>query len=176
MESNAPAGTAGRRTVLRGLSIFSAMLAVFLVGTPVGAAAADRGPARIVLVSKTTSARVTDKPPKGPSAGDRTHETSRLFNGVPQFGKRTGAAVGRDEATTLLRSITNQTMTGVAHLPGGTLVIQGRLRRDPARGGLVVPVTRGTGEYAGARGTVWIVLVRNPVRTLNVYELKYGAR
>jgi hypothetical protein len=127
-----------------------------------------------VLVTKLISSHVTDKAPKGPSAGDRSQERTRLLNAVPQFGKPAGAVVGHDQGTTVLDSKTSGRMTGITYLPGGTLVVHGRVRADRERGGIVAPVTRGTGRYSGARGTIWIVRVRNPNRVLNVYTLKYS--
>jgi len=158
---------------VRPFALIGAVLALFLLGSSTGAAA--RGPARIVLVVKPISSRTTDKPPKGPSAGDRTVEATRLLNAVPQFGKPAGAVVGRDQGTTVLDSRTSATARGLAFLPGGTLTIDGRIKPDRAHGGFTIPVTRGTGAFAGARGTLWVVRVANPTRVFNVYTLRYGA-
>lgn len=123
---------------------------------------------------KPASLHVTDKKPKGPSAGDRSVETTKLLNAVPQFGKAEGAVVGHDKATIVLKSRTSATMTGVTYLPGGTLTVRGRLTPDP-RGGVIAPVVRGSGTFKGARGTIWIVRTTGPTRVLNVYALRYSA-
>jgi hypothetical protein len=158
---------------VRPIALIAAALAFLLLGVSTSAAA--RGPTRIVLEVKPISSRTADKPPKGPSAGDRIVEATRLLNAVPQFGKSAGAVVGRDRSTTVFASPTTATTSGVVYLPGGTLTINGRVKPDRRRGGLTVPVTRGTGSFAGARGTLWVVRVPNPVRVLNVYTLRYAA-
>lgn len=150
------------------------MLVACLVGFSSGDAA-NRGPTRIVLVVKPISSRVTDRPPKGPSKGDRTREQTRLLNAVPQFGKPAGAVVGHDQGTTVLDSETGGKMTGVTYLPGGTLVVDGRIKVDRQRGGFLAPVPRGTGRFKGAKGTIWVVRVANPTRVLNVYTLTYSS-
>ena len=159
---------------MRRTSILTVLLATFLVSGSSGAAT-SQGPARIVLEVKLISSRSFDKPPKGPSAGDRSIDATRLLNAVPQFGKPAGAVVGHDKGTATLVSPTSATGRGVAYLPGGTLTFSGRIKLDRKRGGFTIPVTRGTGTFAGARGTLWVVRVPNPVRTLNVYSLTYAA-
>jgi hypothetical protein len=159
---------------MRRISILTALLAVFLVAVSSGGAT-SQGPARIVLEVKPISSRSFDKPPKGPSAGDRSVDATKLLNAVPQFGKPAGAVVGHDRGTATLLSPTSAKAHGVAYLPGGTLTFDGRVKLDRRRGGFTVPVTRGTGAFAGARGTLWVVRVPNPVRTLNVYSLRYAA-
>jgi hypothetical protein len=158
---------------VRPLAFIGAVLAVFLLGASTGAAA--RGPTRIVLIVKPISSRSVDKPPKGPSAGDRSVDATKLLNAVPQFGKPAGAVVGHDKGTATLLSPTSATGQGVAYLPGGTLTFSGLLKPDRKRGGFTIPVTRGTGAFAGARGTLWVVRVPEPLRTLNVYTLRYAA-
>ena len=134
---------------------------------------ADARLSRIEVVSKVISVRSVDESPKGPSVGDRTHEQTRLFNAVRQWGKPAGAAVGRDRATFTLVARSTVAIDGVTFLPGGTLVLSGRLRADPGRQAVAAPVVSGTGSYAGAHGSVSILQRPNPPRTVNVYALKY---
>jgi len=147
------------------------VLSVLLASAGSAAAAA---PTSIRLISVTTSVQATDRSPKGASAGDTVRETSRLLNEVQQFGKPKLAIVGSDAATsTLSRGLKTATVSGVAQLPGGTLILRGKPQPNP-RGGIVIPVVRGTGLYVGARGTLLIVNVTSPKRTLNIYTLSYA--
>ena len=128
------------------------------------AAAHDRSIV-IRLKSISVSGSVKDKPPKGLSKGDVYTGRSRLLNVVPQFGKGTGAPVGSDVSTLTLTSRTTGIVSGVAALPGGTLRFQGKGRiasNDP------IPVTGGTGRFAGAHGTLVSGSGSSP---LNTYRL-----
>lgn len=159
------------RGALRLLGLVFALLAALVLASGAFAAAP---PKVIRLVTVATSARETDRPPKGPSTGDTVHETSTLLNEVAQFGKPKSAVVGRDRAVQRLRvGPRSITVTGVATLPGGTLRFHGKVEPH-ARGGVVIPVVAGTGRYLGAKGILWILTVDNPRRTLNVYKLTYA--
>ncbi len=155
---------------MRRLAVLAA-LGLALAGAT-AAEAADGRPRTIVLYSETTSYRVTDKSPKGPSAGDTARETSRLRNAVAQLGKTVGAVVGRDRATSVLETKTRVRVSGVTYLPGGTLTFRGIARPHP-QGGFEVPVVAGTGRYTGAHGHSRVVQVENPKRVVNVYVLEY---
>jgi hypothetical protein len=159
------------RRVIRLLGLAAVVLAAF---DPSASASSAAPPTLIRLVSVTTSAKESDRLPKGPSTGDTVRETSRLLNEVAQFGKPARAAVGSDSAVQQLRlGPKSITVDGVAKLPGGTLLFRGKAERY-ARGGIVIPVVGGTGRYLGAQGTLWIVTVRDPARVLNVYRLTYA--
>jgi hypothetical protein len=147
------------------------LLAAVLAVSLAPAAATAQGTTTIRLVSVGTSDRLRDAPPAGPSRGDASVQTSRLLNAAAQFGKPKGAVVGRDRATITLTGPSSATITGVATLPGGTLSLRGAMR--VTAGGLVFPVVRGTGRYAGARGTVTITALAGQNRALNVYRLVY---
>lgn len=73
----------------------------------------------IRLKSVELTGSVKDKPPKGPSKGDVLTARSRLFNVVPQFGKRAGAAVGSDVGTLTLTSPTTGTSVVWPPFPAG---------------------------------------------------------
>lgn len=157
---------------MRALAVITAISACVAVQSASGA---DARLARIEVVTNQTSFRATDKPPSGPSVGDRAYETTRLTNEVPQWGKPVGAVAGRDQATfTIVDSKLNVAVDGVAFLPGGTLVLRGRMKTDRERRGIVAPVVRGTGRYAGAHGSVLVRNRSNPPRTVNIYTLAYG--
>lgn len=149
------------------------LVLVAVLAASVGTASATaQGPMTIRLVSVTTSDRLRDAPPAGPSRGDTSVQTSRLLNAVAQFGKPRGAVVGRDSATIRLTGPTSATIDGVATLPGGALTLRGAMRVG-AGNALVFPVVRGTGRFAGARGTVTVTPLGSENRALNVYRLVY---
>ena len=147
------------------------LVAVLAASVAAGSAIAAP-PTTIRLVSVATSERMRDAPPAGPSKGDASIQTSRLLNAVAQFGKPKGAVVGRDSATITITSPTSATITGVATLPGGTLILRGALRIG-TNGEAMFPVVRGTGRFAGARGTVTVTPLGSETRALNVYRLVY---
>jgi hypothetical protein len=157
---------------MRRFQIFIALLAIALVAIPGSSLGGARALPVIQLVSITTADRINDVAPKGPSKGDTEFTTSRLLNAVPQFGKRRGAAVGSDRGTLTFQSGRSVTINGVAKLPGGTLVVHGKVRI--LANGLVLPVSGGTGAFRGAHGTVTTSpLTKDGKRALNVYRLKY---
>ncbi len=137
-------------------------------------AEAARPPTTIRLVSVATSARATDRPPKGASAGDTVRETSVLLNQVAQFGRPARAVVGSDRAVQRLRARPRvPVIDGVATLPGGTLRFRGSATRSTG-GGVVIPVVSGSGRYLGAQGVLWIGTTSSAGRALNVYRLTYA--
>ncbi len=126
----------------------------------------------IQLVSITTSYSSVDVPPRNASAGDRQLFTSKLLNARPQFGKPKGAVIGSDRGTMLLTAPTSARLKTVAKLPGGTLTVNGPLRA--AGGGAVsIRVVAGTGNFAGARGTLTILAPTGPKTAVNIYRLSY---
>jgi hypothetical protein len=104
----------------------------------------------IKLKSVSVATTVKDVLPKGPSKGDRYTGRDRLSNLVAQFGRPAGAVVGTDSPILTLRSATAGCVTGVANLPGGTLIFRGCGQLDDDG---PVPVVGGTGVFLGARGT-----------------------
>lgn len=159
------------RRALRLLGLAAVPLAALALGPAAHAAAP---PTTIRLVSVTTSARTTDRPPKGASTGDTVRETSTLLNQVAQFGKPARAVVGSDRAVQRLRlNPRSTTIDGVATLPGGTLRFRGKAARS-AQGGVVIPVVSGTGRYLGAQGILWVVASSSAGQALNVYRLTYA--
>lgn len=65
------------------------------------------------------------------------------------------------------------TLKTVAKLPGGTITASGPLRAA-GHGAVSVAVVKGTGIFAGARGTLTILAPTGPKTTVNVYRLSYA--
>ena len=110
---------------------------------------------------------VKDLPPKGPSKGDVYGGRFRLLNVVPQFGQQVGAAVGTEHSSLTLTSRTMARISGVVTLPGGTILYNGEGRLGS---NAPIPVVRGTGRFAGARGTLIVGAGSSP---LNTYRLTF---
>jgi len=161
---------------LRALLPLAAAIAVLATGTA-GAPAARQvatPPTVIDLISLTTKANDTDKPPKGASKGDRTTGASALFNRVEQFGRKAGARVGADKSVFVLRDKRTLYASGTATLPGGTLHFQGVAK--PNQGVFEIPVVSGTGIFVGAKGMLLIPIVKPGTKVVvNMYRLTYRA-
>jgi hypothetical protein len=136
------------------------------LGTPAADAAARTQ--TILVTSVTIAAAAHDVKPTGPSKGDSVSSRDHLLNAAPQFGRQTGVAVGSDSAVVTLSSAASATIEGRATLPGGTITISGPLT-PLANGGLVMPVTGGTGAFADVRGTLTVGPGKDHV--LNTYRL-----
>ena len=110
--------------------------------------------------------------PKADSAGDHYYSASKLINAKAQFGKPKGAVVGSDRSDMMLVSPRSALLKTLAKMPGGTILFGGRLMA--AGGGAVkIPVVRGTGVYAGAKGTLTILKPTGPKTMVNIYRLTY---
>jgi Dirigent-like protein len=141
--------------------------AAVLLAVAAAAAPARAGTFTFTVTSVVLSAKSTDVPPKGTSRGDTVVMRDRLLNAKRQFGRAKSARVGSDHGTMTFTGAHTATFSGVASLPGGTLRISGSV--VPVSAGLVIPVTGGTGRFAGAKG---YVLVGHGEKTaLNVYTL-----
>lgn len=157
------------RTVLT----ITAAAALLVVALP--AQAVPDSPAEsltIRLISVTTQVRLQKdvEPKQVASKGDVIWQKSILRNAVAQFGKPKGALVGSDTGTITLLSTTLVDNKGVTVLPGGTLRFAGRSGGDVVS--LTLPVTGGTGRYAGATGKLEVrALNASGSRTTNVYRL-----
>ena len=109
-----------------------------------------------------------DVAPKGPSKGDTVTYRDRLLNAAAQFGRKKGAKVGSDSGTLTFTGAHTATFNGKAKLPGGTLTLSGPVY-TLQNGDLVIPVTGGTGSFAGVRGTLTVGPGKNHVP--NTYRL-----
>jgi hypothetical protein len=126
----------------------------------------------IELVSTRTTYQPHDVAPKGPSKGDTVFTTSQLTNYVPQFDRPKRELVGTDRRTIAMLTRTTGTVEGLTRLPGGTLVLRGTVRF--VANGMIIAVRDGTGEYAGAHGTLTVSeCCGDAKKTLNVYRLTY---
>jgi hypothetical protein len=147
------------------------LVAVALTGTALITASAPAAVAptpEIVITVRSieTSSTPDDKPPAGPSKGDRFLIRDDLRAVGKQFGKKAGTVVGTDAGLFTLTSKTAGTVVGVAVLPGGRVRFHGVLRfkgKNPP-----FKVDGGTGRYAHAHGTLLIGTGETP---LNVYRL-----
>ena len=145
------------------------LVALVAAALLVPAAAQAESTLTIRVVSVSTVLREVDGAPKGPSTGDRVIFRDTLRNAVRQFGKPKGAKVGSDRGVMTFTSANTARFDGSARLPGGTIRLKGDVI-PLSENSLAIPVTGGTGRYAGARG----VLVVGPgtKQALNVYQLK----
>jgi len=151
-------------------SIVLAVVAVAAVTA--SASGSTRALPVIQLISTRTTFQPHDVAPKGPSKGDTVFTTSQLTNYVAQFDRPQRELVGTDRRTIAMVTRTTGTIEGLTRLPGGTLILRGTVRF--VANGMIIPVTDGTGEYAGARGTATVsTCCGDPKKSLNVYRLTY---
>jgi hypothetical protein len=111
------------------------------------------GSLTIRLVSTRAANGVTlDRAPKGAaSKGDVVWIRSVLRNQVAQFGRPTGAIVGRDYAVFTFLTARTARLNVKAWLPGGTLRTRGE--GDITRTLRSALIVSGTAKFEGARGT-----------------------
>jgi hypothetical protein len=115
---------------------------------------------------------VTDHAPKGKAnAGDSVAQKSVLFNAAAQFGKKAGLRVGTDSGTTLFTSAKDAEFHGTARLPGGTLTLDGPITYLAKGTSQSIPVTGGTGRFAGAHGSLLVSPGPKATISLNTYTL-----
>ena len=162
-----------RRLALSVLVVTAAMAGVAAVDVT----AAGQATTTISLISGNARESVTDKAPKElargvASRGDVIRGTSVLRNAVRQFGKPSGAIVGRDSYSFRFVSPTEAVIAVKVVLPGGTLTARGRMRVSQGDR-IAVTVTGGTGKFAGARGTGEAARALSPNESLNVYRLRF---
>jgi Dirigent-like protein len=151
-------------SVLRNCLFTAALLGA--VALPASAATAAK---TIVVTSVTVRYASHDKGAKGPSKGDTAVYRDRLLNAKAQFGRKKGAKVGTDSGTLTFTGAHTATFKGKAKLPGGTLTLSGDVY-TLQNGDLVIPVSGGTGAFAGMTGTLTVGTGKNHVR--NTYTLK----
>jgi hypothetical protein len=158
---------------MRWIAVF--VSSVFLMALP--AHASHRGASAtmtIRLISTATDGGwLHDGEPQGDlNKGEVFWIKSTLRNAIPQFNRPKGAIVGSDVTTIKVVSTSPaiDDATLVTKLPAGTLRGAGRVRETKTQ---VMPVTGGTGKFAGARGTLESTsLDANGDRSLNVYRLR----
>jgi hypothetical protein len=110
----------------------------------------------IKLTSVTTVAIQHDTKPKGvASKGDSIDFKDLLLNRVAQFGKAKGKPVAYDVGTITYTSSKARAMECLATFPGiGTVTYGGPLA--DSSGNTILRITKGTGAFKGATGTVII--------------------
>lgn len=144
-----------------------ALVACCLVGLFL-APGASAGTRTIKVTSVSVSYKSTDRPPKGASKGDTIAYRDRLLNAAAQFGRKIGAAVGSDRGTMTFTGAHSATFKGVAVLPGGTLTLSGGVLAVTSTS-FAIPVTGGTGAFAGAKG--YVIVGPGKKKSLNTYSL-----
>jgi hypothetical protein len=91
-----------------------------------------------------------------PSIGARYIFIDALYNRAPQFGKPTGARVGRVEGVCTVVSEQATMCNIVGHVPDGFVTVAGSNVGNKVQW---FAVTGGVGAYANARGTVKVTSV-----------------
>ena len=157
------------RRALLGIAVVASLTSV-----PAGSSADwERTWSLTIRLSSSPSGfeRFEDRPPVGvQSKGDFYRAGSILRNTVPQFGKPKGARVGSDDFLVKTLSSSKSFVRGRTRLPGGliridTVIPLGQSMR-------FVPVAGGTGDFAGARGTLETIELAGVQRALNIYRLR----
>jgi hypothetical protein len=151
--------------VLRSWLVAAALAALFALP----ATGATGGSRTIVVTSVTVKYVKHDIGKKGTSKGDTQVLADRLLNARAQFGKKKGSTVGSDSGTFTFTGAHTATFEGKTRFPGGTLTLSGDVYSLQNRD-LVIPVTGGTGIFAGMTGTLTVGTAKN--HTLNIYTLK----
>ncbi len=124
----------------------------------------------LVLTSLNTISQVHDNPPVGKgNAGDSIDFKDLLVTTKAQLGKKKNHKIAWDAGTTIYVSSTVQKILVRVTFPGlGTITYQGVLK-NLKDGSSTVPITSGTGQFKGARGTVNIG--PGDVKALNTFDL-----
>jgi hypothetical protein len=153
-----------------------AIVAVALTGaaltTALAPAATTPGFALVITVRSIETASIpSDRPPTGPSKGDRFLIRDNLLNVAGQFGKKAGVVVGTDAGILTLTSKTAGNVVGYATLPGGRIRFHGVLHLKGENAPF--KIDGGTGKYAHAQGILAVGAGSNP---LNVYHLRFPAK
>ena len=127
----------------------------------------------IRVISVQVKIVVNDTAPKmKANKGDSIVFRDALLNAAKQLGKAKGAHVGTDRGTLTYTSPRSARFDGTATLPGGTLILRGRVLSTKA-GGMTIPVAGGTGKFSGAHGLLVVNpgSAKTPDRALNTYRL-----
>jgi hypothetical protein len=141
------------------------------------AAASDAATAKsftIRVYVKEVTQSIKDVPPKTLrlgheyTKGDTIRGTEILQNAVPQFNKPKGANVGTDRYVITAVAWQKITADFVTKFPGGTVHAHGA---GKAGSKPVVPIVGGTGNYAGATGSIEGQHLANGEK-LNIYRLQ----
>lgn len=156
---------------MRGRLVLACALAGLLLAAGVARAAPQAGRAVVVHLRSTlvsaemlrdTGAEGLDRP------GDVLRMRDTVANGIPQFGRATGAVVGTDVATVTRLADGRSRLVGSVTLPDGVIRFAGTVTRAGASS---VRVVGGTGRYLGATGKVIVRDTQTPGVAINVYSM-----
>ena len=153
------------------------LLGLLLLAAVVAACASGKSVLTITVSSVQGLPKTHAHPPAGP-VGDTTDSTLTLSNGsVAQLGKAAFAKVGTMALEYTIRHECSGFNPGkctatadfktLSTLPGGTITADGK-KISISKPTIVIPVTSGTGRFAGATGTVSISPAQ---KRQNVYRL-----
>jgi hypothetical protein len=149
------------------------LTAAMLLGAHV-ASGAQSSTRLIQVLSKTTREQlVKDKAPKGESKGDIITGSSVLRNAVAQFGRPSGAVVGRDQYRIVVETPNLAAIRVTVTLPGGTITCRGKLFHSRTR--QVLQAVSATGAFAHASGLCTATNApknRYGANALNLYMLR----
>ena len=148
------------------------LLALAVVASVIAAPLAQASASLTVVVTSYTTVQQThDIAPRGKAnKGDRIDFKDLLVATGKQLGKAKGKPVGYDAGTVLYTSAKTQSISGVTTFPGiGTLTFEGPMT-EAKDGTVTVPITGGTGQFKGAKGT--LTIGKGDQKAPNTYRLK----
>jgi hypothetical protein len=124
----------------------------------------------VAVTSYTTITKTHDVAPRGKAnRGDRIDFKDLLIASAKQLGKAKGKPIGYDAGSVLYTSATRQTISGVTTFPGlGTVTFEGEMK-TAKDGTVTVPITGGTGQFKGVKGT--LVIGTGSQKAPNTYHL-----
>ena len=148
------------------------LVAALVLAAIAAPSAQASSPVTLRFTSYTTVTQTHDTAPKGKAnKGDSIDFKDLLVTtAANELGKGKGKPVGYDAGTVLYTSATAQRISGVTTFPKiGTLTFEGAMvtRKD---GTVHVPITKGTGAFAGAKGEL-IIGGSSSSKAPNTYQL-----
>ncbi|HEY3921624.1 MAG TPA: hypothetical protein VGL76_05865 [Gaiellaceae bacterium] len=149
-------------------SLLIALAAALAIAVPAAQASTS---VTLVFTSLTTLTQTHDTAPKGKAnKGDSIDFKDLLLaTTANELGKAKGKPVAYDAGTVVYTSASAQSIKGVTTFPKiGTITFEGQMVQ--AKDGTVhVPITKGTGSFAGVKGT--LIIGTGDQKAPNTYRL-----